>query len=300
MEGKKISTCIWAHSDPRGLNAVAENVSLRLRLNYQSTSIRDTLADQRAWFVAVLASAANVGSKPVTYDQSTQTATVQIVPFDTMDKNEEWQLGITNALIALIIRREISLAELTIWSNQGYRDRIATEKGSDATKSETSGPIVIGAAGAAIIAVGMVAAAGVLAGALVWINGQEIEKQVVIEQIDAKVEEHAKLIETSRDIIESHQEREQLEGRTIPWSQEELAYLDYLEQSAKEITGWTAPPLRSVPDAKKMSEAASKAIENTGEAVKNVSEGAKGAIETSGTILPIAAALVALYYLSEN
>lgn len=298
-EGNKLSTCIWAHTDERGINKAVDDAMSRIALSFRSTNLRDALADQRAWFCAVLAAAANVGSKLVTLDESTKTATIQIVPNQSYDRNEEWQMGLLNGLIALIIRREITVPELQIWANQGYRERIATNGGSDAIPANTSGPIVIGVGAAIAIGTAIVASAGILAGALVWINGQDIEKQVVVEQIEGKTQQHAKILETSRDIVESHAERERLEQRTIPWSNEELSYLEFLEQSSREVTGWTAPPLRSVPDAKKMSEAASEAIKDVGSGVKTVSQGVKNATETSAIILPIGIA-IALVYFSEN
>lgn len=282
-----LSVVRWVHTDPYGLVAAAERAATVAK---ESSWTDDAagLAALRALLVSVCATAANAGSYPTTLDTSTETATI-LVKASENARNVRAQFALLNGLMGLICQRNVTYSQLVEMGNAGTRKTYITTGGEpEAAPTDIANPIVIGVGAAAVIGVAVVITAGVIAGAIGWMHASDNEVKALQLTTDLKAKEHAQTLTTTRDVIESHLEREATEKRSIPWTIQEMNYIEFLEQSTKEITGWEAPPLRSVPDLKQVSDAAATAVKDVGKSTGNAIE-----------ILPIVAGVALLYWISK-
>lgn len=286
------STIVWLQSEPYGMIAGFDRAHVRAQGKMWMGPSVEVMSDLRSFFFSVLVSAANAGSTPVTYDASTQTIVI-LTSASPYERNNDASTALLNGLIALIARKSVTIAQLDALSKNKKKYRVTTVSGGPAETVDVSAPFVVAGAAAVYIAAGVVLSSGIVAAALVWLNGQNNEKQLAIVQTEAKVQEHAKVLDTSREIVESHLERESREQRSIPWTQEELNYIEFLKESSRSLTEWKAPPLKGVVDLQALSQAASGAIADVGSGVKT-------GIETASVLLPLAAVAIVGIYLMKG
>jgi hypothetical protein len=94
----------------------------------------------------------------------------------------------------------------------------------------------------------IVSCVAILAAAGAWITSQGSEVAAVAVQQKGKTTVAVQAITSAAELVEAHQQREQQEGRSIPYDQGELELLKTLQGTIAQTSGWQAPPLRSVPD----------------------------------------------------
>lgn len=234
------------------------------------TTDDDSRRDLRALLVAVLMAAAWLGpTKPrrmVPQPPSPEYTDIIVRPAERPD-DKDWQDALTKGLTAFVLRNRPAPPELV------GNTIITTRAGEAGLVTNALNTSAIGAWGAAAV----VGVAGVVGAVLYGWLSQKNEIAYVGLEADTKAKQTAAELATAAEVIERHKAREEREGRSLPYDQEELRFLDTLNASIESLTHWKAPPPKTLPPVGPIGE-------KVGGAVETVGIGA-------GAALPIAAAL---------
>ena len=249
----------WIHSDPRGLNEAFRAAYARAQRREWS---RDdaSVADQRALLLYSFATMAALSPNPprLTAFAGGSTAWgVSATQPATREDNREVQKWIAFGAIALM--GGIQAFDREQVQMLGANVKVETEGGSLASgpHPDTAFPVVIGVVAIVSLATGLAATT-----ALYFSQRNEIDASKVAS--DERVQKHAAALAAATNIVDTHIDREQAKGETLPWDAQELALLETLKGTTKELARTEPAPLQSVPDLGAVSAGAGKALEGIG------------------------------------
>lgn len=213
--------------------------------------------DLRALLVAVLMAAAWLGpTKPrrmVPQPPSPEYTDIILRPAQRED-DKDWQDALTKGLTAFVLRNRPAPPELV------GNTIITTRAGEEGLVTNALNTSAFGAWGAAAV----VGVAGVVGAVLYGWLSQKNEIAYVGLEADTKAKQTAAELATAAEVIERHKAREEREGRSLPYDQEELRFLDTLNASIETLTHWKAPPPKTLPNVTEVSKGIGNAIDNAG------------------------------------
>lgn len=252
----------WAHTDTRGdLQSIAQQARYVARTG---TWIDDPESERlfRVWLVDVLAAVASLGPLPIAEvregDPIMQSLGDSLPPgrryivdlrqagrADSLD----WQTAIVVALAALASDHgKRTLADLYLPAAATLRVTTADADPPLVSEAKAPAPLATAVLPAGVIgAVVIVSCVGLVAGAVGWITSQYFEAKAIGLTADAKSKQTATAIQAAVDVVEKHQAAQVAQGKTLAYDAGELAVLETLRSSIKELSGWEPPALQSVP-----------------------------------------------------
>lgn len=284
----KATNLTWIYQDSRGLSqamkdAVWRATGSRGRGGWSRDAA--SVADLRALIVATLASAAALGPvppRPVVLASGTVLGVNVLTP-SAREDNREIQRWLALAILPLVGQTHaeaqrfngVTLQPATVETQDG-------ELPSGPTRDAGAIPIVLGG-------IAIVSFFTVLGGVLTVYFSQRNEIDSLTVAADERVAKHAASLGTMVGLIESHQEKEQSAGTTLPWDPMVVSTLETLRASTVELAKVPTPALETTP---KLGDV----TKGIGDAISGVGEAAKGAVTGAGFGLGAVAAAAALLW----
>lgn len=246
----------WAHTDTRGdLQSVAQQARYVARTG---TWIDDTESERlfRVWLVDVLAAVASLGPLPIaevregdpimqSLGDSLPPGRRYIVDLRQSSRvdSRDWQTAIVLALAALASDHgKRALADLYLPGAKTLRVTTADADPPLVTEATVPAPLVTAVLPAGVIgAVVIVSCVGLVAGAVGWITSRYLEVKAIGLTADAKSKQAATAIQAAVDVVEKHQAAQAAQGKSLAYDAGELAVLETLRSSIKELSGWEPP-----------------------------------------------------------
>jgi hypothetical protein len=253
----------WAHSDTVGdLASVADQARTVAR---SGTWIEGEEGERlfRALLVDWLAAVSALGPTPMAEVVDGDPALAAIAPALQLGRRflvelrpsaradeYDFQNAIVVAIAALASDRGMKKpADVTIPA--GVAQIIVTRDADPPTVisgTKAGQPANAGVLPGVIGAVVVVSCVGLIAGAVGWITSQYFEATAIGLTADAKAKQAATAIQAAVDVVEKHQAAQVSQGKTNAYDAGELAVLESLRSSIKELSGWEPPALKSAPN----------------------------------------------------
>lgn len=259
----------WSHKETSG-----ELQSVVLQANHAATGQAWPAGPEgnrlfRAWLVDKIGTIANLGPTPVELlpaegarampgAGNVNAFRIEPRPSDRQD-NRAWQETLVTGLLGIIANGRFTLAQLQIPEGQTFN--VQTTDGEPPTSGY--GSPSLGTAGvldtqafpllAGAVIVVCVAALGA---AVAWIASQSNEVEALKITQENKTTQAINAMTSAAEVVERHQTQEREKGASIPYSQAELDLLSTLRGTIASTTGWTPPPLASVPDVRQVTQSA--------------------------------------------
>lgn len=256
---------VWTHKDTSGdLHSVLAQANHAAKGAWPAGEEGNRLF--RAWLADIIGTIANLGPTPVellpaegggAIGGSANAYRIEPRPSARLDA-KDWQETFVTGLLGIIAGDRFDRAQLVIPEGQTFNvfttDGDPPRYGFGSPSLGTAGldagalPLLAGAV--------IVICVAALGATVAWISSQANEVEAIKITQENKTTQAINAMTSAAEVIERHQRQERERGASIPYSDAEMQLLTTLRGTISTTTGWTPPPLVSVPNVRRITESA--------------------------------------------